>query len=216
MENEKQSGMASSKDIEVILDKAFCYDGFQVVHGEFFAHLNEPSFIFYRDCVSVNTACIRKLPDVEFIQVLVNPEKRQLAVLPCGEETRDSFRWCTQGKKRMPRHIPCHIFTAKVLALMGWNPDFKYKLLGKLIDTGNQMIFIFDLASPEIFISENADGKQGISRHASYPAEWQNQFGIPANDHQNSLQVSIFNGHVVFGIHEPSVTMQGKEVSTIE
>ena len=75
---------------------------------------------------------------------------------------------------------------------MGWNPDFKYKLLGKLIDTGNQMIFIFDLASPEIFISENADGKQGISRHASYPAEWQNQFGIPANDHQNSLQVSIF------------------------
>ena len=73
MENEKQSGMASSKDIEVILDKAFCYDGFQVVRGEFFAHLNEPSFIFYRDFSSVNTACIRKLPDVEFIQVLVNP-----------------------------------------------------------------------------------------------------------------------------------------------
>jgi hypothetical protein len=86
-------------DIEIIEDDSFNYEGFQVVRGEFFSHIYEPSFTLNQNKVSVNMACIRKLPDVEYVQALVNPETKKLAIRPCMEEEKDSFRWCSTGKE---------------------------------------------------------------------------------------------------------------------
>ena len=41
-----------------------------------------------------------------------------------------------------------------------------------------------------------------MSRTPTYPAEWQNQFGVPVEEHQRNLQVNIFDGYAVFNIQE--------------
>ena len=116
---------------DLVEDETFSLDGYQVVRGEFFAHIFEPSFTFNNYKVSVNTACIKKLPSTDFVQILVNPEEKKLAVKPCPEETKDSLRWCSANQnKRTPKQITCRVFFAKVIALMGWNPNYRYKLLG--------------------------------------------------------------------------------------
>ena len=189
--------------IPVTDDDAFSYDGYQVVRGEFFAHTYEPSFTFNSNKVSVNTACIKKLPDTDFVQILVNPDEKKLAVRPCMEDEKDSFRWCSASSKRSPRQITCRIFFAKVISLMGWNPSYRYKLLGKLIRSDNELLFVFDLTTPEIFVrSENDAGNIKSSRTPSYPEEWQNQFGVPVEEHQSNLQINMFDGYAVFGISE--------------
>lgn len=192
-----------SREIEVTDVDAFSYEGYQVVRGEFFAHIYEPSFTFNSNKVSVNTACIKKLPSVDYVQILVNPDERHLAVRPCKEDEKDSFRWCSATSKRSPKQITCRMFFAKVMALMGWNPNYRYKLLGKLIRSNNELLFVFDLSTPEIFMrTVKDDGKEKTSRTPTYPEEWKNQFGVPVVEHQNSLQVNIFDGYAVFGIHE--------------
>lgn len=189
--------------IPVTDDDAFSYDGYQVVRGEFFAHTYEPSFTFNSNKVSVNTACIKKLPDTDFVQILVNPDEKKLAVRPCMEDEKDSFRWCSASSKRSPRQITCRIFFAKVISLMGWNPSYRYKLLGKLIRSDNELLFVFDLTTPEIFVrSENDAENIKSSRTPSYPEEWQNQFGVPVEEHQSNLQINMFDGYAVFGISE--------------
>lgn len=50
---------SSSRDLQIIEDDAFSYEGYQVVRGEFFAHTYEPSFTFNANKVSVNTASYR-------------------------------------------------------------------------------------------------------------------------------------------------------------
>lgn len=198
--------------ISVVEDDAFSYDGYQVVRGEFFAHTYEPSFTFNSNKVSVNTACIKKLPDTDFVQILVNPDEKKLAVRPCQEYEKDSFRWCSATSKRSPRQITCRIFFAKVVSLMGWNSAYRYKLLGKLIKSDNELLFVFDLTTPEIFVrSEKEDGKIKTSRTPSYPEEWQNQFGVPVEEHQSSLQINMFDGYAVFGISENSITSTPEE-----
>lgn len=211
-----------SNQMEVIDDDSFSYDGYQVVRGEFFAHIYEPSFTFNNYKVSVNTACIKKLPDVEYVQILVNPIEKKLAVRPCREEEKDSFRWCSSGKKRSPKQITCRIFFAKVISLMDWNPNYRYKILGKLIRSGNEILFIFDLTSPEIFPRTLKDnGTVTTARTPSYPEEWKNQFGIPVEEHQKSMQVNIFEGYAVFDIQEKKKATdtsieKAKEPSTTE
>lgn len=201
--NNETITQSSSRDLQIIEDDAFSYEGYQVVRGEFFAHTYEPSFTFNANKVSVNTTCIKKLPQTDFVQILVNPDEKKLAVRPCQEDEKDSFRWCSATKKRSPRQITCRIFFAKVISLMEWNPSYRYKLLGKLIRSDNELLFVFDLTTPEIYVrAEKEDGKTKVSRTPTYPAEWQNQFGVPVEEHQSNLQVNMFDGYAVFGISE--------------
>lgn len=165
---------------EIIQNDDFKYDGYQVVRGEFFAHVREPSITFNKHKVSLNTACLNRLPSVEYVQILVNPDELKLVVRPSSEDEKDSFMWCSQGEKRKPKQVTCRVFFAKIMDLMNWNPDYRYKLLGKLIQSGNKYLFSFDLTSTEVYqriIIEG--GKQKISRIPTFPAEWQNQFGLP-------------------------------------
>lgn len=204
----------TTNETEIIIDESFSYEGFQVVRGEFFAHVYEPSFTFNNYKVSVNTACIKRFPDYDYVQILVNPETKKLAVKPCKEEEKDSFRWCTATAKRSPKQITCRVFFAKVMALMNWDPKHRYKLLGKVIQSNNEILFVFDLNSPEIYkrnIKEN--GKETVSRIPSYPEEWKTQFGVPVTDHK-AMQINTFDSYAIFGLQKDSTASHKKLKNT--
>lgn len=181
----------------------FSYDGYQVVRGEFFAHTFEPSITFNGDRVYVNTACLNRMPTVEYIQILINQQTKKLVVRPCGEDEKDSFRWCSNTGKRRPKQITCRIFYAKLAEMMQWNTKYRYKLIGKLITTNCEQLYIFDLTATEIYQRVRQEGgKERISRTPIFPSEWQNQFGLPVEEHRRQLQINIFDGYTVFGIKD--------------
>lgn len=211
-------------DDEIIKDETFTYNGYQVVRGEFFAHLNEPAITFNNCKVSLNTACVNKLPDIDYVQILVNPKEMKLAIRPCGEDEKDSFLWCGLNKKngrKKPRQITCRMFFAKIFQLMDWNQEHRYKMMGKLVKSNNEHLFIFDLKATEVYQRLNKDGVK--SRPLSvpvFPAEWQGQFGLPVEEHRKSLQINIFNGYAVFGIkdstHSNSIALENHSMTKSE
>ena len=206
-------------DIDILEDDSFNYDGFQVVRGEFFSHIYEPSFTLNQNKISVNMACIRKLPNVEYVQVLVHPEEKKLVVRPCQEEERDSFRWRSSGRKLSPKQVTCKIFFAKIFSLMGWNLDYRYKLLGKLIHSNGELLFVFNLNNPEIYERFYREGeKPRVSRTPVYPDEWKNQFGVSVEEHKKSLSINTFSDYTIFGVRDtvPKQTSADPEQSTIE
>ena len=186
---------------ETAKDDAFSYEGYEVVRGEFFAHTNEPSITFNSQRVSVNAACLKRLPDVEYVQMLVNPKEHKLAVRPSSGGEKDSFVWRTNGEKKRPKRIACRIFFAKVMDLMDWNPDYRHKLLGKLVCGNGKYLLVFDLTAPNIYrrISRD-DGKMESARNPTFPKEWENQFGLPVEEHNRRLHVRRFEGYTVFSI----------------
>lgn len=201
--SETPNGEAPSPVEKDVQDDAFSYDGYQVVRGEFFSHIYEPSITFNNCKVSLNTACLNRLPDVSYVQILVNPEEKKLAVRPSSDEEKDSFLWCTaKSAKRKPKQITCRMFFAKIVQLMGWNPNYRYKLLGKLVKSGEEYLFIFDLTAMEIYQRVMDGEKPKTSRTPIFPAEWQNQFGLPVEEHRKLLQVNIFDGYTVFGLKD--------------
>ena len=194
-----------NKDDEVlVLDDGFDFDGFQVVRREFFAHLSEPSVTFNNCKFYVNSACLSKFPKVDFVQVLVNRESKILALRPCREHERDSFLWCCLSKgKRKPKQITCKLFYAKIVSLMGWNPHYRYKMLGKLIHANGEYLIAFDLTATEVYERTFAEGeKPKTSRTPVVPADWQNQFGMPFEEHKHSMQISTFDGYAIYAIKD--------------
>ena len=187
------------------MNEDFNFDDFQVVRREFFAHLHEPSVTFNNCKFSVNSACLSRFPNYEYAQVLINKSKKILALRPCNESSRDSFLWSKLDSKgkRKPRAITCRLFFAKVMTLMDWNPDYRYKLLGKLIHANDQYLIAFDLTATEVYQKTFKDGqKPKSSRTPVFPIEWQDQFGLPFNEHRQSMKINIFDGYAIYSIHE--------------
>ena len=177
--------------------------GFQVVRREFFAHVREPSIIFNDGKVGVNTACVRKLPDIEYVQFLIHREKKLLAIKPCDELDLYSFQWgTTKNGKRFPRQVTGRLFYMKICDLMGWIPQYRYKILGKLSKSNGDYIFVFDLKATETYErSMTSEGKKN-SRVPVFPASWKDQFGIPYEEHQKALQVNMFDGYALFSLSD--------------
>ena len=145
---------------------------------------------------------------------LVNKDTKILAIMPCPANARDSFSWCSLSKgKRKPKQITCKLFFAKVFSMMGWNPDHRYKILGKLIHANGETLIAFDLTATEIYQRTVSEGsKPRTSRIPVFPAEWQNQFGLPYNEHKQSLQVDILNGYAVYSIKDSAPVSDPEEV----
>ena len=193
----------------------FDFDGFQVVRREFFAHMREPSCSFNNCKFYVNAACLAKFPTSDFAQVLVNRKKKILALRPCPEGARDSFQWCSISKgKRKPRQITCKLFFAKIVSLMEWDPNNRYKMLGQLIHSNDEYLIAFDLSASETYKKTFIEGeKPKTSRTPIYPIDWQDQFGMPYNEHKQSMQINIVDGYAVYSIKD---TTAKEERSTEE
>ena len=180
-------------------EAGFSFDGYQVVRREFFSHKYDPTLTIKGNSITFNNACISKLESVVYVQVLVNPITEKLVIRPCEEGARDAIRWCiAKEDKRKSRQITCGLFTAKLYEMMGWEALYRYKLQGTRISYRGEQLYVFDLTSTEIFLptvkdpdSPNAKARRSA---AMYPADWRDSFGIPVQEHDESMQVDLMEG----------------------
>jgi len=186
---------------EVPHDETFSFDGYQVVRGEFFAHINEPIISFCGNIVSVNTACIRRLPEVEYIQILIHQEERNLVIRPCFEDEKEAFVWCTRGAKRTPKQVTGREFMSKLVDLTGWTANYRYKLLGRIFRSGDEVLFVFNLDSVLTFPRMiKGDGKYRASRTPVLPLEWKEAFGPTVAEHRRQMEARVFKGYTVISV----------------
>ena len=184
----------------IALEASFSFDGYQVVRREFFSHKFDPTLTVKGNSIIFNNACISKMDQVVYVQVLVNPATAKLVIRPCEEGARDAIRWCVaKDDKRKSRQITCGLFTAKLYEMMGWEALYRYKLQGAKINYQGEQLYVFDLTSTEIFLPsvkdpENPDAK--AKRGATvFPKDWRDSFGIPVLEHAASTQVNLLEGY---------------------
>lgn len=178
-------------------------DDFEVVRSQFFSQSSEPVLSFGRLKMWVNSVCLKKFPETDHVQIMVNSSLKSLALYPSRENVRDSLPWCSSGSgKRKPRQLSCPIFFAKIYALMKWNPDFRYRLTGKHLCGNGKELLAFDLQSAEAFLY-SGDTKWRYTPH--FPVDWRDRFGTPAAEHNMKPLVHVFQEYAVFELETPSV-----------
>lgn len=184
---------------QVISETELSMEDFQVVRREFFSHTREPSLNFSRYRVYANAACFDRLEDAECVQVLINPKTYILALRPCSSSSRDALSWCgIYDGRRKPRKTTCRLFFLKIAAMMGWNQNFRYKLLGRLVQAKGEALLVFDLTAAAAYPLE---GKPPV-----FPIGWREQFGLSVEEHAQALEVPVFDGYSVYAIGEGYAT----------
>lgn len=165
--------------------------GYQVTKAELFAHSREPAITIWENKLKFNMACLRRFPGVTHIQILIHPEQKRMIIRPCEPDTPDSLRWAKGGgaKELSNRDLICKVFAAKVFDLMNWDPQYRYKMLGKPATCDGEVLFLFKLNDFELFV--------GGKRKGSYlPKEWRDYFGTPVEEHEEAYKVNLADGYI--------------------
>ena len=185
---------------KIAMEAGFSFEGYQVVRREFFSHKFDPTLTIRENSIIFNNACISKLDQVVYVQVLVNPTAEKLVIRPCEEGARDAIRWCVaKNNKRKSRQITCGLFTAKLYEMMGWETLYRYKLQGTRISYKGEQLYVFDLTSTEIYLPSVKDPDNPTARAKRratvYPSDWRDSFGIPVLEHASSMQIDLMDGY---------------------
>jgi len=100
---------------------------------------------------------------------------------------------------------------------MGWDPKHRYKLLGKLIHSNDEYLIAFDLTATEVYQRTSQEGeKPKTSRIPVFPAEWQDQFGMPFNEHKQSMQINIVDGYAVYTVKDAAEAPPQEEPQEVQ
>ena len=73
---------------------------------------------------------------------------------------------------------------------MGWDKQYRYKMMGKPAVYNGEVLFLFKLTDFELFVT-------GSKKRGSYlPGEWRDYFGIPVEQHEDSYKINLADGYI--------------------
>ena len=179
--------------------------GFEVARSEFFDAQNRPYISFSEKMVKFSSSCVRKFDSRNIIELLINPVEKKFAIRPTDKTNKNGVVFShLSGGKPSPKSISTAAFRSTIYSLMGWNPEYKYRILGTLYEQGTEIAYIFNAADSEVFFKSNAlpvremeaTGNRSVSiqpfmpsgkRIRAIPKEWTDSFGKPFYIHEMSL-----------------------------
>lgn len=162
---------------------AFDFEGYQVVRGQFLSTRPEcPCITVTNHTITFNTFCMRKFAGIHDVQLLLHPAERKIAIRPCKETDIHNIRWRTDPDKPFTsKTISCPHFGNALYQIMGWNPDYAYRIRGSWAARGRDEIIVFTLvnAMPAAFMETVADDSEEVKRRRveMCPEEWNESFG---------------------------------------
>lgn len=180
---------------------AFDLRGYQVVRGQFMMRRAEcPCITITDQKISFNYECQRKFLDVRYVQLLIHPSQRKLAIRPCGERDVNSIRWRVDAERPISSKIlRCQYFSAALFQIMDWNPEYQYRVRGTWASSGQDEIIIFDVtnAIPVVTVQQDslAAGFRRSRRIDLLPEGWDRLFG------EEFYAYSIHNGFYYLSSH---------------
>ena len=178
---------ARLKQIEKKRISAFDLEGYQVVRGQFTQVRYEgPAITISGGKISFNKFCMKKYDAVAFIQLLLHPAERKIAIRPCQEHDTHSIRWRPDPERALYcKSLNCQHFGTALYKIMDWNPDYMYRIRGTWAKRGQEEIIVFNLsnATPAMLIQADNAENQSRRRVALCPDEWSDDFGEEFYEH---------------------------------
>ena len=166
---------------------AFNLEGYQVVRNQFTQVRYEgPSITISDERISFNIFCMKKFSDVGYIQLLLHPTERKIAIRPCREKDTHSIRWRLDPEKPFySKSLSCPHFRSALYCIMGWNPDYLYKIRGIWAKRFSEQIIVFNLSNgvPAVIVTNDGNITGAKRRVEMCPDEWTDDFGDEFYEH---------------------------------
>lgn len=181
-------GSANDETIEAN-EGEFDFRGYEIAHAEYFQTTDRMRVTITAGSITFGINCVRKLNSIEYVDILIHPAKRCLAVRQAKKGSRYSYQWARRSNGNIiTKTISANSFMPMLYQLLDWDLDNKYRAIGYPKQKDNELFLLFDLNNTEILIPNKSEvpnettdisplttsNKKSI---LAYPANWAEGFG---------------------------------------
>ncbi|GHV32173.1 resolvase [Clostridia bacterium] len=138
---------------------------------------------------SFNKECVDLLPKTEYVELLIHPNERLLAVRKTTADNRNAIPWASGS-------VSSAVFMPMLFELCGWCDYWRYRTEAVCLAKRTERVLVFDLSETETIVCEkpvkkkkvNPDAVQTEDEEPSVPvrapqtfkpAAWMEDFGVP-------------------------------------
>ena len=124
-----------------------------------FSMLNKPSVTISGKHLKFNMACIKLFSTVEHVIPMLSKEKKSLALIPCKEEEGSSVQWARMNKdgRLVNKEIVSEEFVKNIYRECGFTRAYRYKAVGRIVDSPRGLILRFDLKEAIWYTGEKVE-----------------------------------------------------------
>ena len=138
------------------------FSDFEIARSELFALQNKVVFTLDDKGVFFNKTCFNKIietdaGEMKYVDMAYNPVEKMLVVKLASKESDTTIRWINEknGCQDM-RRCSCKGITQAVYENMGWNQDFKYRVIGNVVEIDSEKYLVFCLEEPLTIVPAKA------------------------------------------------------------
>lgn len=187
-------------------ESAFDLRGYEIARSQFFDVPEKLTVLLSVSHIKFNINCIRKMENIPYIEMLINPISGLLAVCKSDKTVKNSISWITLGKRgNSSKYIGGKAFLKTIFEILSWNIEYKYRLSGVIMNNeNNESAIVFNLREPEVLIPADIINEDKNSLNSSeiyinpvcgtsksvyaYPKEWTTGFG---NEYYSHSRVDL-------------------------
>lgn len=128
-----------------------------------------PSIALQREDIKFSTSCVRGMACDNYIELLIHPLQKKIAIRPATQENRCAIQW-TSGVKdnREPRSISGKAYIDTLFQIFSWKPDYKYKLYGCIYRDGKDAACIFASTDASVYIKKEQILAAGLNTNGKF------------------------------------------------
>ena len=201
---------------EIVADAGdFDLRDFEVARTQFFNNQRMMSITFSYSDLKFSINCIHKIPEHEFVELLINPKEHLLAVRPAKKDSKTAVQWRkTKDGNILAKNISGAAFIPILYDMFGWDRDCRYRIRGTRHQKDTEQMLIFDMYETEVFIpseveqfdddgeivkvpqpilDDDADPLTATStRVCGFPGDWASGFGTDFYTHAQAQELRYF------------------------
>lgn len=175
------------------------FDDFETPRAEMFGDMKSPAFTVNGRTVGANAVCVRLLWDVDYMELAISRSRKLLLLIPCSEYVVQGYRWAREKDgKRYATTRTGEPFVLSVCQMMGWDPNQRHRIPGRLVNSNGIEMMSFDLTAAKHF--DKPSGQKGGRSQVIFTGDWDGHFGPKFSEGRRTLQVDRFDELTVWSI----------------
>lgn len=175
--------------------------GYELPPRTQFSMLKKPAVSIKYGRMTFNMASVRLFENIEYILPLVHVGKKKLTIVMCPEEEASSVAWARKRVKDgqwVNKDITSEDFLEKIYKMMNWRRDCRYKIMGKVSNSQEGLVLVFELQEAIMFAPNPMEFKDEVTGEIKkkqvkyYPDEYKDRIGKSYNDYVATRQITMF------------------------
>ena len=151
---DKQSKIDDRKSIS-----RYDFSGMELVRPQMFSLRSKMYFTLDKKAITFSKSCFvnlvgDELDVIEHVRINYNPVEKLMIIEAAKEDSALTLNWSRENNRGnyVMKRCGCEGIAASIFQNMGWNKDYKYRVLGQQIKVDGKKLLVFYLDEPIIVV----------------------------------------------------------------